>query len=63
MKLHGEDLSNPEVTNLQNGNSKKLLQDDSVMNQMQGEFAIIKGYGKDDVAYLWAVTNPHKPNK
>jgi len=31
------------------------------MNQMQGEFSIIKGYGNEEAAALWAVTNPHKP--
>ncbi len=41
--------------------SKRLLEDQSVMNQMQGEFSIIKGYGNDEAAALWAVTNPHKP--
>ena len=28
---------------------------------MQGEFSVIKNYGNDDAANLWAVTNPHKP--
>jgi len=40
--------------------SKKLLSDSSVMNQMQGEFSIIKNYG-GDMANLFAVNNPHKP--
>jgi hypothetical protein len=28
---------------------------------MQGEFSIIKNYGNDESANMWAVTNPHKP--
>lgn len=31
------------------------------MNQMQGEFSIVKGYGNEEQAALWSVTNPHKP--
>ena len=47
------------ITNL--NASKRLLEDQSIMSQMQGEFSIIKGYGNDTAAALWAVTNPHKP--
>lgn len=28
---------------------------------MQGEFSVIKNYGNDEKAELFAVTNPHKP--
>lgn len=28
---------------------------------MQGEFSVIKNYGNDEAANLWAVNNPHKP--
>jgi hypothetical protein len=41
--------------------SNKLLSDTSVISQMQGEFSIIKNYGNEKFAQLWAVTNPHKP--
>ena len=30
------------------------------MNKMEGQFSIIKGYGNDQQAALFAVTNPHK---
>lgn len=43
------------------GISKKLLADQSVMNQMEGEFSIINGYGEHDDSHLWSVVNPHKP--
>eukprot|EP00347_Sterkiella_histriomuscorum_P019166 403342692 len=46
-----------------NGFSKKLLSDESVMNQMNGEFSIITSYGNDDQSSLWSVNNPHKPTK
>ena len=40
--------------------SKKLLTDQSVFSQMQGEFSIVKGYG-GEISNLFSVTNPHKP--
>ena len=43
------------------GISKKLLANESVLSQMQGQFSIIKGYGDEDQAKLFSVTNPHKP--
>ncbi|CDW81866.1 px domain containing protein [Stylonychia lemnae] len=45
------------------GGSRKLLANDSAMNQLEGEFAVIKGYGKDDQSQNWSVNNPHKPNQ
>ena len=41
--------------------SKRLLEDQSVMNQMQGEFSIVKGYGNEEQVANWSVTNAHKP--
>ena len=41
--------------------SKKLLEDVSIINQMHVEFSVVKGYGNEEKAALWAVTNPHKP--
>ena len=40
--------------------SKKLLDNSSVVSQMQGEFSIIKGYG-GSMASLFAVGNAHQP--
>eukprot|EP00347_Sterkiella_histriomuscorum_P020499 403337564 len=40
--------------------SKKLLSDESVLNQMQGEFSVIKGYGNDQAAALYSVSGHHK---
>jgi hypothetical protein len=41
--------------------SNKILNDESVLSQMQGEFSIIKNYGNDEAANMWGVNNPHKP--
>ena len=38
--------------------SKKLLDNSSVANKMQGEFSIVKGYG-GSLANLFGVANPH----
>lgn len=40
--------------------SKKLLQDQSIMNQLQGEFSVVKGYGNEQAAALFAVTGANK---
>ena len=40
--------------------SKRLLADQSIMNQLQGEFCVVKGYGNQEAADLFAVSGAHK---
>lgn len=50
----------PLQDKMKNAFSKKLLSDQSILNQMQGEFSVIKGYGNDEAAALYSVSSHHK---
>ena len=54
----GEPLSLKEK--MKQAISKRLLADQSIMNQLQGEFCVVKGYGNQEAADLFAVSGAHK---
>lgn len=58
-----QDLLNQQPKSKTTDNIKKIIEDQTNVLKLDGQFSIIKGYGNDQRAKLFSVGNPHKPEK